>query len=46
MKFDAEDPLISDTTVKISRQGNLATRIYAPLVQKFIHSAVSRKTGA
>ena len=44
MNFNTDDPLL-DTTVKISRQGDLTKGIYAPLVQKIFHSVVSLTTG-
>jgi hypothetical protein len=45
MKFHTDDTLILDTTVKISRQGDLTTGIYAPLVQMIVHSVVALTTG-
>jgi hypothetical protein len=41
MKFHTDDPLILDTTAKISRHGDLTTGIYAHLVQRIIHFVVS-----
>ena len=44
VKFHTDGPLTLDTTVNISRQGNLSTWIYAHLVQKIVHSAVCLTT--
>jgi len=44
-KFHTDDPIILDTTVKISRQGDLTTGIYAHLVQRIVHPVVCLTTG-
>jgi hypothetical protein len=45
MKFHTDNPIILDTTVEFSLQGDLATGIYALLVQRIVHSVVCIMTG-